>query len=95
MDAPNYPPAMVFVQPVRLARILDTRNTAIADLMANPAAWAMVLREAPEMAFLVTVGALKQHLGNFSFQDLVAFGAIKPDALDRIDVGLKALGPQL
>ena len=35
---------------------------------------------------------LKPHLGNFSFRSLLQFGAVKPDALDRLDVQLRALG---
>ena len=93
MDAPVYPPASHFVQPLRLARILNTKDTAIADLQAIPAAWAIVLEESPSVRMLVNTPMLKPHLGNFSFQSLVQFGAVKADALARIDARLRMLGP--
>ena len=93
MDAPTYLPAEHFVQPVRLPRILTTKDTAIADLQAIPVAWAIVLKEAPGIQMLIGAPMLKPHLGNFSFRSLIQFGAVKGDALDRIDAQLKALGP--
>jgi hypothetical protein len=92
LDAPLYRPAERFVQPVRQPRLLNTRDVAIADLMAIPAAWAIVLKEMPQISMTLGSPMLKPHLGNFSFHDLVAFGAAKGEALDRIDEGLRALG---
>ncbi|MEO7656645.1 MAG: hypothetical protein ABIS25_04830 [Sphingomicrobium sp.] len=93
MDAPLYPPAIAFEQPVRLPRLLDTRAASIAELKAIPAVWAIVLKESPSADFLIKVPMLKPHLGNFSFYSLVQFGAVKAEALDRIDVQLRTLGP--
>ncbi len=95
MDAPLYPPASVFVQPARVPRVLDTRHTSIADLQANPQAWAIVLKEAPGIEMMIGNSMLKPHLGNFSFGDLVQFGAVKANKLDVIDAQLRALGPVL
>ncbi len=93
MDAPVYLPATEYVAPVRIPRILNTRDTAIADLMAIPAARAIVEKELPQMQMMLVAPMLKPHLGNFSFHSLDQFGAFKPDALDRVDVALRALGP--
>ena len=94
MDAPIYPPSTAFEQPVRLPRLLDTRETSIADLKANPAAWAIVVKEMPSIEARIGNPFLQQHLGNFSFRSLTQFGVTKTDDLDRIDVQLKALGEQ-
>ncbi|UVO53083.1 hypothetical protein [Sphingomonas sp. SUN039] len=92
MDAPLYPPATAYVQPVRVHRPLDTKDTAIADLMAIPEAWAIVLKEIPNMQQRIGNEQLKPHLGNFSFRSLTQFGVVKAADLDRIDAQLKALG---
>ncbi len=92
MDAPLYPPAAAYVAPVRIARPLDTRNTSIADLMAIPAAWAIVLKEIPNVQQRVGNDKLKTHLGNFSFHSLTQFGVVKVADLDRVDAQLKVLG---
>ena len=92
MDAPVYPPAKQFVAPARVATTLNTRDTAIADLMANPAAWAIVQKDQPGLEGVLGSSMLKPHLGNFSFRSLVQFGAVQDVALDRIDEQLKALG---
>lgn len=92
MDAPLYPPAPQFVQPVRVARQVNTRNTPIADLMKIPAAWAIVVKEIPGIEARVDTEMLKPHLGNFSFRSLVQFGFSTPAQLDRVDEKLAALG---
>ncbi|MEO6718072.1 MAG: hypothetical protein ABIM50_12590 [Novosphingobium sp.] len=91
MDAPLYPPATRFEQPQRLPRVLSTKETSIADLQKNPAAWAIVVKEIPGIGALVGSN-FKVHLGNFSLQTLVQFGASQADGLQRIDPQLKALG---
>ncbi|MDB5724535.1 MAG: hypothetical protein JWQ16_1289 [Novosphingobium sp.] len=91
MDAPLYPPATRFERPQIIPRMLSTKDTAIADLQKNPAAWAIVLREIPSMNARMG-GPLKVHLGSFSLQTLVQFGAVPEAALVKIDAQLKALG---
>lgn len=92
MDAPLYPPAAAYVQPVRVPRALDTKDTSIADLMAIPAAWAIVVKEIPTIQQRIGNEQLKPHLGNFSFRSFAQFSTLKVADLDRIDVQLKALG---
>lgn len=92
MDAPLYPPASHFEQPVRVARLLNTRDVAISILKANPAAWAIVLKEAPRIDDRINNPMLQVHLGNFAFRDLLQFGFVKAEVLDRIDVQLRTLG---
>ena len=92
MDAPLYPPASRFEQPVRIARTVSTGNTPIAELMKISAAWAIVVKEVPNIEGRLNVESLKPHLGNFSLRSLVQFGFAKPEQLDRVDAQLKALG---
>lgn len=92
MDAPLYPPATVFEQPVRVARQVSTRNTPIADLMKIPAAWAIVVKEVPGIEARLNVEMLKPHLGNFSLRSLVQFGFSNSQQLDSVDEKLAALG---
>lgn len=91
MDAPLYPPATKFEQPRVVPRVMTTKETTIADLRKHPAAWAIVKKEIPGMDARLG-GQLAVHLGSFSLQSLVQFGAVRPDALPRIDEQLKKLG---
>ncbi|MBU6206810.1 MAG: hypothetical protein KGQ42_03910 [Alphaproteobacteria bacterium] len=93
MDAQLYPPANHWVAPVRQPHILNTRDASIADLMALQDVWAMLLKEAPGIAMMTSTPMLKPHLGNMSLRDLVMFGAMKGDALDRVDARLRDMGP--
>lgn len=92
MDAPLYPPAAAYTQPARVPRILSTRDTPIGVLQKIPAAWAIVVKEAPVIERTVGSEQIKPHLNNFSFVTLISFGIVKPDALARIDAQLRTLG---
>jgi hypothetical protein len=92
MNAPLYPPATAFVQPVRAASAFNTRLTPIGELMKVPAAWAIVSKELPAIQMLVGSDVFKPHVGNFSLRSMVQFGIAKPEQLDKIDRELAALG---
>ena len=94
MDAPLYPPATHFEQPVRLPHGLTISQTSIAELRSIPAAWAIIVKEIPRAEGLVLAPQLQAHLGNFSFQSLATFGVGDQAAFDRADVQLRALGIQ-
>ncbi|MEO5587677.1 MAG: hypothetical protein ABIQ81_08300 [Novosphingobium sp.] len=91
MDALVYPPMTRYEAPRFVPRPMSAKDTAIADLKANPAAWAIVNKEIPGMDARVG-GPLAVHLGSFSLQTLVQFGAVPVAALPPIDAQLKALG---
>ena len=93
MDAPLYPPSRHFVPPERLARVLNTTDASIAELMAIPEIWAMVVKAMPATAMIVNSPMMAPNVGNMSLRDLVAFGAMDGAALDGVDARLKALGP--
>ena len=91
MDAPTYPPASAYEAPVRVAYAVTTANTSITQLLADPAAKAILLTEIPGFESRISNEQLKPHLDNFSPRSLVQFGVFKADALDRVDVRLRAL----
>jgi hypothetical protein len=93
MDAPLYPPSTVFEQPVRIAHMLSTREAPVAELKANAAAWAIVLKQIPSMDARTSSEMLKPHLGNLTLRALSQFGIAKSADLDRIDEQLLLLGP--
>lgn len=92
MDAPIYPPATVYVAPQRAAYVVSTINTPIAQLMAIPAARAVIVEEIPGIEARLSVPQLRPHLGNFSFRSLVQWGFSTAAQLDRVDARLRALG---
>jgi hypothetical protein len=92
MDAPLYPPARAYVRPERVAYRVSTRNTPIAELMKITKAWAVIVKEVPNVEARLNVPQLKPHLGNFSLRSLVQFGFATPEQLDRADAQLTALG---
>ncbi len=77
---------------MRVARVVSTSNTPIAELMKIPVAWAVVVKEVPGIEGRLAVPMLKPHLGNFSLRSLVQFGFSTTEQLDRVDAQLKALG---
>jgi hypothetical protein len=93
MDAPLYPPAERFVLPMRQPRILNTRESSMAEIMAIPDVWAMVVKLMPGIIMATGSAQMKPHLGNMSLHDLVMFGAASADGLGQIDALLRAKGP--
>jgi hypothetical protein len=91
MDAPLYLPSSAYHAPHRLPQPMSTKTVSIADLMANPAAKAILVREIPGLEMRLNIDQIKPHLGNFAFRDLVQFGFVKAEPLDRADEQLKAL----
>lgn len=92
MDAPLYPPAMAYTRPHMLSQALSVRDTPIAELKTNPAAWAIVSKEVPGVEMRFGNPALKPHLGNFSLESMLPFGVVKREMLDRIETQFRALG---
>jgi hypothetical protein len=92
LDAPLYPPAKAYDPPRRLARILSSRETPIAILQSNPAAWEIVNKHIPGMDRRIGNEMIKPHLGNFSLESLLVFGVVRREPLARIDAELAELG---
>ena len=77
MDAPIYPPSVAYHGPARLPEVMSSKTTTITDLLANPAAKAIVIREIPGFESRIANPMLKPHLGAFSLRSLVQFGMFK------------------
>lgn len=90
MDAPLYPPSTQFVAPDVVPSPMTTRDSSLADFIANPQALAIISKEAPGFVFTTRTPMLKPHLGNMSPRTMVQFGALKAADLDRVDAQLKA-----
>ena len=91
MDAPLYPPSQAYEAPILVPYEMNTTNTSIAVLLANPAIKAIILKEMPIIGAMVSNEMLKPHLNNFSPRSLVQFGALKGDALDKVDAQIHML----
>jgi len=91
MDTPTYPPATAFEPPVAAPRELSVETASLADLMASPAAWAIVVKHAPGLKMAVMSPQLKPQLSNFTVDSFITYGVIKQTAVDEIDAELRQL----
>lgn len=92
MDAPTYPPAAAFEQPVAVPYVLRLENVSLAELLGMPAAWDIVLKHLPFLKLMTGAPMLKPHLGNMTVCSLEVFTkAISPEAVASIDEELARL----
>lgn len=92
MDAPTYPPAVAFEQPIAAPYELSVRSVSVAELMKMPAAWAVVTEHMPAMKMVVSVPQAKPHLANMTVVDFAGFaGQANSPALAAIDEELRRL----
>jgi hypothetical protein len=92
MDAPSYPPAAAFVQPMIVPAPVSLRTAPLGTLMKMPAAWAVVLKHLPALKMIVGSEMIQPHLGNMTVVDIGQFaGVSSPDAYAAIDADLHAL----
>jgi hypothetical protein len=92
LDAPIYPPAAAFEQPIAAPYVLRLENVSLAELMRMPAAWDRVLKHLPWLELMTSSPMLKPHLGNMTVQSLAAFGmAPTREVLAAVDEDLARL----
>lgn len=91
MDAPLYPPARRYVEPEVVPTLVTTGSVSAADLMAIPAARAVMVEIVPNSARLMGAPQLRAHISNLSFRSLAALGALRGADLDGVDTRLRAL----
>ena len=92
MDAPTYPPAAVYVQPVAVPYAISLRLLPLGSLMQMPAAWAIVLKHLPALQMMTSTPMMKPHLGNMTVADVSQFvKAATPAELAVIDAELQRL----
>jgi hypothetical protein len=94
MDAPIYPPQLVFEQPIGVAAPLRLETYSIEELMGMPAAWAIVLRRVPAVKFIVGAQQAKPHLGNMTLRSLALhLPNLTPQLCADINAELASLPP--
>jgi hypothetical protein len=94
LDAPTYPPATAFEQPVPLPYVLELQSVSIDELMKNPAAWTVVTKYLPSLEIIAGVASMKPHLSNMTVPSLSAFFRLPtPEVLASIDRELRQIPP--
>jgi hypothetical protein len=91
MDAPIYPPAAVYKQPVTVPGQFNLNSLTIGELLASPASRAILMAD-PNLAKQLIDPPWKQHMYNLTMR--ASAGLLKgvtPELLDQIDVQLNAL----
>lgn len=92
MDAPTYPPAATYAAPRVNSYRLSLGGCAIGELLANAAAWAIVLKHFPAYGMMAGSPQLKPHLMNMTPADLAMFaGGMDPALAAAIDAELAQL----
>jgi len=95
LDAPTYPAAIAFEQPLQAAAVLSLENFSLAELMSDPAAWAIVVKHLPSLQRMVGSPMIKPHLGNFTIHSLQTFfKAATPEIIAAINEELARLPSQ-
>ncbi|TVV74169.1 hypothetical protein [Sphingomonas solaris] len=90
MEAPVYPPAAAYEQPVAIPPSeLRSDVVSLVELMSAPTAWAIVLRHAP--VFQALVQALQPILSNMTVSSFVNYGVIDQKTVAAIDAELLRL----
>ena len=94
MEAPTYPPAAAYEQPIAEPYALRLENLSLADLMRMPAAWDIVVKHLPALELMTGSAMMKPHLGNFTVQTIQTFDkTATPEVLAAIDEELGRLAP--
>jgi hypothetical protein len=92
IEAPLYPPAAAFTPPVATPRTLSVRNYSAAELMAIPAAWAIVVKHLPGVRMMADNPQAKPMLSTMTVADFAGFAGVDASAaLAAIDAELAAL----
>lgn len=94
MDAPTYPPAAAFEQPIAAPYVLRIENVSLDELLKMPAARDIVFKHLPALKPIVSSAMMKPHLGNFTVQTVQTFiTSATPEVFAAIDDELARLPP--
>jgi hypothetical protein len=94
MDAPQYPPAAAYVQPVAAPYDFGINTISIGELMNWPAAWEIVTRHLPMVKMMVGSDQFMPVRGNMTLPDLAVFvGPGMAPQYAQIDAELRQLPP--
>ena len=81
METPIYSPAIAYQAPIALPYVLSVEGCSVGELMADPAAWAIVLKHMPGVKFLTQIPAVQKLLDNMTLVDFSVFSAPLDPAL--------------
>lgn len=94
MDAPLYPPAAAFEQPIAQTEALSLDNYSLAELRNMPAAWEIIAKRLPALNMMVKAPMIQPHLGNFTIYTVQTFvKTITPETITAINEELRRLPP--
>ena len=94
MDAPLYPPASAFEQPLARPHVLSLDDFSLRELMNIPAAWEIVVKHLPSIGMMVGSQMIQPHLGNFTLRDIEVFArGATPEVRAAINEELRRLPP--
>lgn len=91
MDAPMYAPAAAFEQPDAVPTPLTASSLSLAELMAAPAAWAVVLKHAPIFKMIVTGKQIQPFLTNMMVESFIVYGGVTAAQIATINTDLAKL----
>jgi hypothetical protein len=94
LDAPTYPPAAAFEQPIAAPYVLRIEDVSLDELLQLPAARDIVFKHLPALKLMVSSPMMKPHLGNFTVQTVQTFTkSATPEVFAAIDEELSRLPP--
>jgi hypothetical protein len=92
LNAPVYPPAARFDEPVAVKVPHGVSSVSLAEIMSVPAAWAIVLRHAPVMKLVVGGPQIQPFLTNMMIESFITYGGIvTPAQVAAIDADFRQL----
>jgi hypothetical protein len=92
MEAPVYPAAAAYAPPSIASYRLSASDCSVGELIADPAAWAIVIKHMPAIAFIAKVPQVQPQLGNMTIPDFGIFSTpVDPEKLAALDAELARL----
>ena len=90
MQAPVYPPATLYQEPVSAPFEFGIDTVVVAELIRSESILAMLESKIPNFSRTLSAPLLKPHLSNFTLRSLADFGIVSADVLHDIDQKLRA-----
>jgi hypothetical protein len=90
LDAPTYPPAVVYVKPAAAPFEFGAATLTLKELLSAPSTEKILFAEIPGLKRALQ-GGLQAHVGNFTLRDVMTFGMVTPETIAKVDAQLRAL----
>ena len=89
MEAPLYPPATRYRNPVKAPFEFSIDTVVVAELVRSESILAYLETRIPNFGRILRAPMLKPHLSNFTLRSLADFGVVSTEVLDEIDQRLR------